>query len=834
MNYYQELIESYLSTKSILELTEILLLESIGTITQDSIVGNDAQSRVASLIGAMASYQSSTQSNPVILQYNGNEWKVYYTKSKEIGLIADRNYNLSKNPQSAYHLFDKGAAGSEQEPQGGEVAQDQAGGMQVSDMQQRWDPAEVSKLTGAEAVIKWAESSRPLSKAVKNTVAWNYLREVIKSEGVDLATEELDVEIENQLRSVVEGTLAKQALGAYSSAFSGGFNRGSIARKIYENKTIRVENGAYTLKDVPPNEVIIENSNRIVKDVLDKVSKAIRNRDGQLDPSECESIKKSIVPMGRGLLYIKDTASNTGVVINDNRNKSRKIINSLLKSVNCGVSGRDSGGARQIRGDFFEAVQKLVIDTVNCLHARSTGTPIQDCSKNLLSSFETRFKEKKDTLIAALKAYEKVEDTGMQMDDEGSAEGIVLSMLEKLYGDAISKNVFKAVISMAAINYNKRKPVKVINIAKDTKFGKKGDLLELWDTSEAIATAIGINPKLEAGVRDKVIKSLLDKGHIRIYSVDDLRKIDPKSEHPGVKGDKTYYGLDVSLKAYITTEEGIGLGSVSENTLRAIFLGSECKDGDKVCVENVEEIQLLRKGMAEFFEEDWITDDNSQRYKNVSRLQKSITALESKIDNMPLRATIQSVMNPGKQIKKEPFKEYCESLLGLMEKKSTFGERQQSGVAKRLADYIERAKKKNKSEDVMEKQMKAIVKNYLAGVLLENNMKNKDTRQAAIDHMVMSDFAAAGSRNAQTVISVAGIVDRFNLSVKQNDLIRGLKSVMKNEKDYDIVINNDKNEITYSKDGVAIYVASISSSSTGVRRRDSLVTQDVLLEHSQL
>lgn len=822
MNYYNELLESYLKTKSLVDITKLLfeqqLNESAGQI---QVTGNSPEERVQSVITGTP--QTATDKNKATATYGGKTFQVWMTQKKTIALRSGPNtYNLTNNPQNAYPLFQDGteqedattqaaAGGTQQDPQVSAEQQDAL--LQAS----LWGAEDFLKLTGINKVIKFIQSYKggkvDLAK-VDKTILWKYLRNNL---GIS------DDQIASQLVGQIGSTDASKLIEGFRRAFAGTGVHGSIAKKIFTPVEIRTEAGRYVFSEAERNIHLIDQANKKIKNIIESVKKSI-DKDGGIDPEKCEKIKKTIVPERSQHLKIQ-LAQNNSVLIRDNNNTTRKLLNSILETANCGLGEQEvaSGGLRQVRGEFFEAVQKLVVDTMECIGTKDNRPNLNNCSSKLLQSFEERFKNKKKSLIEALQAYEDAEDVSL-VDDKESAEAqnIVLMQLSNLYGkDGVSDKIFRSVISMAARNYNRRKPVKVVSIARDTRFGKKGDLLELWNSPEECAQALKI-PSVE-------VERLVKDGHIRKCDDEECK-------------DGEYWGVDVSLKCYIEARGGVGLGSVSENTLRGLFRGKDCMHKGKSCVDNPEEIFQLRKGMATFFEAPWMTDDNSAEYKDLQKVQREIDMLEEKIDSTPLIATTKSILNADKKIKVEPFKDYCKNLLDLIDKKFSYGERIQSEFREQLEEYLDTPKLQMADPEAMEIQMKSMIKTYMVGVLMENKLNSKDerTRQSAVNHSVMSEFAAAGSRNPLTNISIAGIVDNYNIDCKQNDLLLSLKKIRTNPRnkagELKISLNVDKNETRYFDDeGNEVYTASVSASSKkGTKRRDSFIPGYILKRFEKL
>jgi hypothetical protein len=821
MNYYNELLESYLSTKSLIDITNFLfeqqLNESAGQI---DVQGNSPQERVNHIVTNTP--QAATSKNPAIASYGGKTFQVWVTQKKTIALRSGPNtYNLTDNPQNAYPLFDDGsstdqgtAAPDENLNNNAQPSpEDQKAMMQAS----LWGAEDFFKDTGFTKISKLLNSYKggkiDLSK-VNATIVWRYLRNNL---GVS------DEEVMSQLWEKIGSTNASRLLEGFRRAFSGSDENGSIAKKIFTPVEIRTEKGRYVFAQGEQDINLIEQANNKIKKIIEDVKKSI-SKGASIDQEKCEKIKKTIVAEKSQHLRIQ-LAQNNSILIRDNNNTTRKLINSILETANCGLGEQEvaTGGLRQVRGEFFEAVQKLVVDTMECIGTKENRVNLNNCSSKLLQSFEEQFKKKKKSLIEALQAYEDAEDVSL-VDDRQSAEAqnIVLMQLSSLYGkDGVSEKILRSVISMAARNYNRRKPVKVVSIAKDTRFGKKGDLLELWNSPEECAQALKI-PSMD-------VERYVKEGYIR--------KCDDEA-----CADGEYWGVDVSLKCYIEARGGVGLGSVSENTLRGLFRGEGCIHKGKACVDNPEEIFKLRKGMALFFDAPWMTEDNSPEYQDLQKVQREIDLLEEKIDSTPLIATTKSILNADNKIKVEPFKDYCKNLLDLIDKKFNYKEKVQSEFREQLEEYLDTPKFKIADPVAREIQMRSMIKTYMTGVLMENklNSKDKTIRQAAVNHLVMSEFAAGGSRNPITNISIAGIVDNYNIDCKQNDLLLSLKDIRTNpfnkKGELKIGYNVDKNETTYFDDaGNEVYGSSISASSKkGTKRRDSFIPPYTLRKFEKL
>jgi hypothetical protein len=368
-----------------------------------------------------------------------------------------------------------------------------------------------------------------------------------------------------------------------------------------------------------------------------------------------------------------------------------------------------------------------------------------------------------------------------------------------MLGDSVSAKILMAVANSATQAYNTRKPDLIVRVADVVGFGRKGDQLELWRSKEDYIAAMGkmgMDPKT---AMDSVVMHTDEDGN-------------------------TYFGADVSLKAYIDLSEGVGLGSVSENTLKSIFHGANCVAKGICKREDYQQIVEQRKGMAKFFDEPWMANDADPRFVAVSNIQSEIDSAEQAIDKLEVDAVVMS-KDGTKTINVKPLETLCESLKDALGKQFSFKEIQESGLLDALNKHLEKP-------NANPAQLKAIIKNFFEAKIMRDKLSNPNTKQAALDRLAMSEFASGGSRNQGTLISMAGIIDQEVAVCKQNSLLGAVKKAQKQEAGYSVKINLDGNKATYygpptepGGDPVVLYSADVSSSTTGTRRRESSVSK---------
>lgn len=634
---------------------------------------------------------------------------------------------------------------------------------------------------GVQSFITWlsGKNKRPPSDK-------NFLMKMIKTLYPTLS----DDQIKQQFIEKKGG--AYELYKDFLMRFNGKGQTGSIAHMM-ANHVMFIDSSTGKQKLIKKsNEDLISNTYKSLEKMMTRLSNLVR--DGkQVDKEECDKFKDTVIPLTGSRMYFNDRSTNTGIVINDSRGDFKTMFDASLRAAGCSLGpdkaiGSIAGAAAQIRGAFSESVQRLIVEAANCTRLGSSEQ--SKCADKLNELFED-FKDKEDLLVQALQEYSKVleGDGSIPVGEDNSPEALAYSTLYQKYGDKVPKVILKSLVNLARRSYMERQPDSIIPIDKDTKFGKKGDTLELWDNKE------------------KFLKVMEQYGISRESAEKHMVVVDGK------------FGADVSLKNYITLKDGVSLGSISENTLRTLLSGEKCNI-DKCTAEEIAEIKLLREGMAASLDQPWMANTKSTRYKQLSELEGSISQAEEAVDSLAEEAIV--LGSDGKQLNVKPLEKFVTSLSKQMKAEFSYSDLQKSGLIEKMENYL----KDGKSPD----QVKALMKNFLKLQILNKykNSDDPDKQQTYRDHHLVSEFAAAGSRNPNTLISMNGVDGEDQFTGRQNDLLDPVKRFHAGEPGYTAETNMDGSETTYYGPGpngeiVALYKASTTTSTSGRRTRGSHV-----------
>jgi hypothetical protein len=776
MKYFIQLLDSYFQLHE--------------QAPEQAVAGADQQAQ------KLISQAEGSQGNPVTVTGNIT---LRMSKNKNITLYGYGNRNhIVKNGdgslnQDGYDILLKllsGEIGGDT-PQGApQDGQGQAPVQQITPEQKYselgFDAAKYHTKLGMPSFETWLtkKNARPPSDK-------NFLMKMIKTLFPSLSTDQ------------IKQQLIEKTGGAYSlykdflSRFNGKGQTGSLAHML-ANHVMMIDSSDGKQKLVKKsNEELISNSYATIEKMMVRLSNLVR--DGkQIDPEECDKFKDTVIPLTGSKMYFNDRSTNTGIVINDARGDFRTMFDASLKAAGCelGASraiGSIAGAAAQIRGAFSESVQRLIVEAANC--TRLEAAEQSKCADKLNALFED-FKDKEDLLVQALQEYGKVldGDGSIPVGEDNSPESLAYATLFERYGNRVPKVILRSLVNLARRSYMERQPDRVIPIDKDTKFGKKGDTLELWDNKE------------------KFFKAMEQYGVSRESAEKHMVVVDGQ------------FGADVSLKNYITLRDGVSLGSVSENTLRTLLSGEKC-NVDKCTPEEIAEIKLLRQGMAASLDQPWMADTKSGRYKQLSELEGEISKADEAIDSLAEDAITTGA--DGKQINVKPLEKFVNSLSKQMKAEFSYSDLKKSGLIDKMESYLQSGKSPE--------QVKALMKNFLKTQIL-NKYKNSDDpnkQQTFRDHHLVSEFAAAGSRNPNTLISMNGVDGEDQFTGRQNDLLDAVKKFQSGDPNYSVETNIDGSEVTYYGPGpdgsrVALYSSSTTSATSGRRTRGSHVSYQTI------
>jgi hypothetical protein len=755
MSYYLQILESYLKHKNI----DLLLEQAAGV---NEIQGSNPQERVSDILNKAKNPQY-TQENRLQLSFQGKPFTAWMTKDGSIAVNNGRaTFNLTNNPQKFYPFLE-GESEASAEPSGESQSSETpespkltAG--QIKDMQLGWDPIDIKKSLGFSKLQSYVlklkrggESNIDLSKIP--------IFASIKQFFPDRTDAEIMRALETDFERVKGSAKTDETaiLDSFDNIFGSSGRSGSIANAISNHKLL--------VEDVEGKTVLIKKSDipgatkhlRRIKREVNKLTDKIK-RGEKVSTDECEKYQKMFVPLAvksktKGRMFFPDPATGTGVVINDRDFKKKKVFDALLKSAGCSVGedreiGNLKAAGADLRGKFMETLNVLVQQAMSCVNYKG---PVGECADNLGNVFE-RYKEKKLSLIEALKSYDEVDDAAMPLGEEDQGSALAMATLRDYFGDSVPEKILQSTLKLAIESYKIRRPDITQPIAEDTKYGKRGDTLEAWESDE----------DFEAAMQRQGVPESIYKNH-RLRS-------------------GRFSAMENSIKSYVTLKDDVGMGSLSKNTFRKIITNicDDCKPAEAAGI--MEEIQKFRQGMANFFEEDWLANPEDSQFKQLQEFYKTTQEIENKIESLSTNSI--TLNSKGKQILVTPLQDYINTMKDQIAREYSYSKYQQSELIQALENFDE-------SDDP--RQIKGVIKSFVVGQHIKNNLNNKSAKM----YLATMAFGSGGSRNMMTLLTANGVVDGEVITSLQNSTLAPVKNYLDGVAGYKVEISGDGDRVSY-------------------------------------
>jgi hypothetical protein len=190
-----------------------------------------------------------------------------------------------------------------------------------------------------------------------------------------------------------------------------------------------------------------------------------------------------------------------------------------------------------------------------------------------------------------------------------------MATLRDFFGDEVPEKILQSTLKLAIESYKIRRPDITQPISQDTKYGKRGDTLEVWESDE----------DFEAAMQRQGVPESIYKNH-RLRS-------------------GLFSAVENSIKSYVTLKDDVGMGSISKNTLRKMITNicDDCRPDEARQI--MREIQQFRQGMANFFEKDWLANPEDSRFKELQQFYRTTQDIEDRIENLSLSSLTASINN---------------------------------------------------------------------------------------------------------------------------------------------------------------------------------------------
>ena len=682
-------------------------------------------------------------------------------------------------------------SGGQQKPSKGAAA-GAAGGKEkpptpgeIKDEQLEWKPAEIKQTLGV-ANLKTYIFDLASGKIPKLDLDKIPIFATLKQFFPDKSTEELIRMLSAdmlQAKGKIKSPETK-AIENIEWIFGTAGGNGSLAQSFSDHRLL-VENIDGRLALVKRSNIAnAKKQLKRIKTEIKKISYKVKNGE-KVSNEECQKYQNMFVPLAvasktKGRMFFPDPATGTGLVINDRDFKKKKAFDALLKSVGCSlgedrVVGSLRGAAPDLRGKFMETLNVLVQKAMNCVNYKG---PIGECADKLGDVFED-YTKKKLTLIEALRAYDEVDDAATPIGDEDQGSALALATLRDYFGDKVPEKILQSTLKLAISSFKIRRPSNTEPISKDTKYGKRGDTLESWETEE------GFNSAME---RQGVPQELYSKYKLDVAGL------------PGV---------DNSIKSYVTLKDDVGMGSLAKSTFKKLITNicDDCKDSE---VEQImEEVQKFRQGMANFFERDWVANVNDSRFEELQTFYNRTQQISDSVDNLSVKAITKN--SNGKEILVTPLEDYIKTMREQLAREYSYSDYQQSELIQLLDSFDD-------NDDP--RQIKGAIKSFVIGQEIKNSINSDATKM----YLAMMAFGTGGSRNMITLLSANGVVDGESITCLQNSTLAPVKNFLDGVAGYTVQINGDGDRITFlgpkdvnnpEGESIPLYVVDSSISDTG-------------------
>jgi len=624
---------------------------------------------------------------------------------------------------------------------------------------------DLSKRFGGEGVGTAAPIEKP-SKQKTNLISWW---------DVTGFASKLKQAVLDRIASKLDSKRKEKFLNYISKAFSGNRAEGSIARMIDENTSIALDdNGNINFED--SEEGADQELKNQVQDTMKKCLD-IFSKD-KITGSECSFLKQSLVKVKGGQFVVKDAISGgRGLVFNDRSKHIRDLFDTGASIHDCKlneISMSQLVGGGNLRGNYME------IDAVVAHLAFACADPEKRAKySNCEGAKEELIQEMINNREGLNKAFQALKAKAEAMDGEFAIptdDETALAMVElrRIFGDNADVEVVRKIAQMTAYEYRIRRPDFILRVGGTTRGGRRADTLELYETREA-----AVNAMKRQGFSPEDAESLVKEMDISDICGQDERigKTCPKDTS------RSYYGVNISMKNYLNIDEGISLGTVSENTSKAVLTGRDCPKGEEETC-SPEERELINRFRVKAKEHFKLSDLD---VRGVKKLEERLSEIDDKIDSLN-DANVR--VKGGDRISVKQLKTYAKTLSSQIMKDLGYEGATEDGLYRKLQEFYE-------ASEGDPEQLKGLIKCFVRDQELKKITNTPQGRKTVNAHRAMTAFLAGGSTD-DSVLSARALQTGEAFVSQQNSMFEMYRDVLEkgDDSEYEIVSSESGRSVT--------------------------------------
>lgn len=559
------------------------------------------------------------------------------------------------------------------------------------------------------------------------------------------------------------------------------------------------------LKDVGGQLELLSSTEGDNIELKEDVSKTLQRafdiltQDGKLQEADKLFIKDRIIISSKNRIIVKGSDATQGLIFSDTQKSISEFFIEAARQKSIKLSKRTFSSStnedNRIRGKMMEDLPVLIHAIATCQDEvkKALMTNCQDAIEEIVSRYEGQV-EKNNKAFKGLKEVEEKYNGDFAVDMNDS-ETIGYDELRRMFGDNAPREVLKTLQNFAIAEYRLRRPDFIIPMGEVVGEGRRSDNLEVYTTKEKAIAALK-----RQGFDDKQINSLIVNVDAGKICSENKSSLCPKSPSG------TYFGVNVSLKNYLNFEDGVCIGSGSENTRESVLNDSP---------ETVE----TRRALQDTFGSVWAKNKEGIQnlQKEISRAKNLVSGLSSKV--------ITTGPKGGKTLVNQ-MDQFCETFVKQINRETLYGD--SSKLTSTLKDFIKGSYKNPE-------RLKALITSYLEGQILSKKLESKDRneRLSALGHMATTAFISGGSSDL-CLLSARSLQHKDLLVAQQNDLFYLLKEKMENPDNPNINIRITdsgrafivergretlKCETSFEKSGRRVYSTSVSLTSAEMRSK---------------
>tara|TARA_Y100001937_G_scaffold12322_1_gene15632 strand:+ start:3040 stop:5556 length:2517 start_codon:yes stop_codon:yes gene_type:complete len=537
----------------------------------------------------------------------------------------------------------------------------------------------------------------------------------------------------------------------------------SLEKRIAESNKFLVFNQEF-------NGFVFEDGELIDGQIVG-ISETLENMMKSLATSSCpegeQSFTKNIAKTSRGELVFSphaDASINEALVFTDDKGTLKNVIEEAFKG--CGfeegipeisILSQETGGNsdNNTLGTGFEMFQKLASITFQASRLKAEGKKIPSEVISELAYVADKLQKKMKGLSAAARTAFIVQQTAGLSPEDSALVNDLKDLLTDTDDDGIS--LYKKMLEFSFTILKDRNPTYITEAGQETKFGKRQDIREYYKTADEARKALeksGLNPNNYSMM---TLQQLIDSGAMteRDAKVAIALGLTPN------KNSEVAVAI-TSMKAYKSLKR-VTWGKGSENTYLEM-MDEEFDEGPHA--------QLIKTMLDDMGVPD---AKKKEAWDEMREYHKKLSEVHDTLNDIPLTSDV--LLSTGKGIKVNSGDLLADQINDYLIKNSTYDELT-TGDKKEINKIVNRLRKepqyKNYTAEALFGRLKKEVATLVTHRQLEKDLKNADTKQAALRSLLSKTYHAGGSDDSKLNETAFGWAEARTHVLSRNEVLRDI------------------------------------------------------------